>query len=732
MEAWVSSEEITSRLGYKILLAGLSEAGKTAVKRIFFLKQKTEDVTNLAATINYERMSISIKDIPVTILDLGGQKIFLRRFLSSFSPFVFSKVKSFIFLIDVANKTSTNNSIQYFSACLEKLAQHSPDTEIFVFLHKNDLVINLPNSENIHAQLKERFQLNCATKLKFFRTTIYRPGTIIDAFGRIFELAMPQIAWSEFVEERTIGEIEEYHETYITLREPVSEEGVIEPQLEAIPTSTISSEVRSPTFSTSLRKIGDEASLEKLQRLISEAAKKQEKITIQESQTAPFLSSAASEESDKETILSHVEVTPRSEKNLFQEATDSSSSVLQPSASPEEIKSLEIVKDLVEFYRIDQDEAANIVHSGYKRVFEVAAASGIKIPLIMNVLFKYIPFIESKGLKTESLTSSRLLELFSGFLKGLFKEDDILKILVFSVEKSNMTIAQIVDKYLDSTKSIISPPRKKKRKVRVKQEPYEVVKLKIPIEVKNLGGVITLPDTSGLGLKIDIVGQNAQMSFFYRGRSIGSPMVSTTISTNEIIYLLTYEMNMVSLGYFEKEMVTLNFAASVIHEVLHCLQKNNLQSTKEITEPSGERKNTIQFSIPMEIQLIRIVPEGEYFLLPEGEGVAFTIIKDEQGYLLKFTRFGFPVGQIIMIKAVSADFVTRILREEIQLPIESNAVVKMAGRIVHAGLITMIKALETVSSEPYLDTTPVIKMSEEKTEKFSKELEFYLDKLLDD
>ena len=74
MSRWVSESEISQQLGYKILIAGLSEAGKTAVKRIFFLKQQTEDVSQLSATINYERLSLTVNDIPVSIVDLGGQE----------------------------------------------------------------------------------------------------------------------------------------------------------------------------------------------------------------------------------------------------------------------------------------------------------------------------------------------------------------------------------------------------------------------------------------------------------------------------------------------------------------------------------------------------------------------------------------------------------------------------------------------------------------------------------
>ncbi|MFW9995301.1 MAG: ADP-ribosylation factor-like protein, partial [Candidatus Odinarchaeota archaeon] len=217
MSTWISESELASRLGYKILIAGLSEAGKTAVKRIFFMKQQTGDVDKLAATINYERMAVSIKGVPITIVDLGGQRVFIRRFLSKFSPFVFSNVQVFIFVIDVSEKSTRNNSIQYFTNCVEKLKQYSPEARIFVFLHKNDLVRALPNYESIHIQLKEQFQLESPKKIGFLRTTIYRPGSVIDAFGRIFELAMPEIANSDYVDGRTIGQIEEYAEKFFTV-----------------------------------------------------------------------------------------------------------------------------------------------------------------------------------------------------------------------------------------------------------------------------------------------------------------------------------------------------------------------------------------------------------------------------------------------------------------------------------------------------------------------------------
>ncbi|MFX1513315.1 MAG: ADP-ribosylation factor-like protein [Promethearchaeota archaeon] len=214
MNGWISESEVTSLMGYKILLAGLSEAGKTSVKRIFFFKQTTTDVDNLSATIDYERMAVSISDTPITIVDLGGQRVFIKQFLTEFSPFIFSSVHTFIFVIDVAAKSTRNDAIKYFSSCVERLQKYSPETEYFVFLHKNDLVRLSPNYESIHEQLKERFQLECPIKIRFLRTTIYDPKSVVDAFGRIFEITLPNIAKSEYVNGQIIGEIEEYAQKF--------------------------------------------------------------------------------------------------------------------------------------------------------------------------------------------------------------------------------------------------------------------------------------------------------------------------------------------------------------------------------------------------------------------------------------------------------------------------------------------------------------------------------------
>ena len=125
MSKWISAQDLEATMGQKILIAGLQEAGKTAIKRIFFLRQQAIDVGGLKATIDYERLAVRINNVPITVVDLGGQRIFIRRFLSSFSPFIFNSVKVFIFVIDVSMKSTRNNAVQYFISAVEKLKEFS-------------------------------------------------------------------------------------------------------------------------------------------------------------------------------------------------------------------------------------------------------------------------------------------------------------------------------------------------------------------------------------------------------------------------------------------------------------------------------------------------------------------------------------------------------------------------------------------------------------------------------
>jgi hypothetical protein len=545
-KGWVKQSVIDARLGYKILIGGLSEAGKTAVKRIFFLKHTTEEVDGLSATLSYERLSISIKKTPITILDLGGQKIFLKRFLTTFSPFIFSSVVTLVFLIDVSNRTTRNNAIQYFQACVEKLDGYSPEAKIFVFLHKNDLVEDWPNYETIHHILKEEFQVACKKNIRFFRTTIFNPESVTRSFGRIIELSMPDLSRSELVGGHTIGEIEEYSEKTKPVIKPLSIEEISKPKMK-----------EEITFQGE----EDPAYLERIQDLMRSSIVDE---SIKPLTSQSTLREVITEEMAEETELIHI---------TSPEDSSSAQQLSPMESTPEEVEINREISSLIDYYGIDTELATEIVDSGYNSLFKMAATAGVPINLVSDVIIKYIPFLKSKEIGIEKLTLERLLDLFSSYLRGAVSQDDLFSCLIFATEKPKMSIDDIVVKYLTK---IRDKPKKPTVKTSAIIEQVPTAKIEV------VEGIIDLPNTKGLGFKANLIEKLVYLTLYCDNRIVNRTKISLTISVKELIYLLTYQMNLESLGLITGGKRAISLSARIIHEALLQMSKEKLTSSSEI------------------------------------------------------------------------------------------------------------------------------------------------------
>ncbi|MHA1168872.1 MAG: ADP-ribosylation factor-like protein, partial [Candidatus Hodarchaeales archaeon] len=632
MSVWVSESELASRLGYKILIAGLSEAGKTAVKRIFFMKQQTQDVDSLGATINYERMAVSIAGVPITIVDLGGQRIFIKRFLSNFSPFIFSAVQVFIFLIDVAAKTTRNNSIQYFASCVEKLKTHSPDAQYFVFLHKNDLVRHLPNYESIHTQLKERFQQECSSKIHFLRTTIYKPESVIDAFGRIFEIATPQIARSEYVDGRTIGPVEEFAEKFYT----VSMQDEICPNcfkpLVDSPDGLVcsfcgSQKVKIESDSTDSSSVA----LENLQAIMRESLTKGQAVTVEE-ETSPILPATGAKEDRSSAVIEKLQmlmkesmtgntiqepikaaeeqittgppfkvdesVSKRAESipeikplemvsSVFDEELDedlaqvvSVKSVFDEETIIDEMKSLEKtssleIPHLTKFYGITEKEAIALVEGGYISIFETAAKAGVPVKILLSVFFKFIPYMKDKGLSGGNNFDNRMMEVFFAHLNGLVREDEIFETIVFVANKQDMSVEQIVKKYL------VKLRHEKERKKKLVEKVLAKETITLP------ENVIPFSQIRNIGFKAEKEDSNCRISFYHGADCVNVTVVSTRMSINELKYMVIYESELPIKG---KEKEFAETAAPLIREEIYRLFKpKKIEIQKSVTIEKVEK-----------------------------------------------------------------------------------------------------------------------------------------------
>jgi hypothetical protein len=366
----------------------------------------------------------------------------------------------------------------------------------------------------------------------------------------------------------------------------------------------------------------------------------------------------------------------------------------------------------------------------------MATTSGIPIPLVTDILLKYLPFVKSsQGPKKFGLLNrEKLLELFHVYLKGQLQETDIVKCLVLATEKTKMNISDIVKKYL-------TPEKKEKKKKEIKEKKLpELAKLEMPVEAESVEGIITLPDTQGMGFKVEIIqpeGLNARISFHLQGpvgqrELVGSSIVSSKITNDEILYLLAYEMNMTGLGIFEDGIASMSFASRIIHEALQQVREKDLSSTSEVKttkvrKEEGYLAETINFIIPMEIEI-----EGNHILIPDSENVAFTVEKAKTGILLSFIQRGFPIGQATVTDSITILQIRKLLKEAMQIPIESDGAVDFAGRIIHAAIKNLIESAEAVISPTptEIQAKSVLKpVLEEQKDETSEQLRSYLELL---
>jgi hypothetical protein len=338
-----------------------------------------------------------------------------------------------------------------------------------------------------------------------------------------------------------------------------------------------------------------------------------------------------------------------------------------------------------------------------------------------------MPFIrESQGEeKYKLLTQSRMMELFSIILKGNIKDEDIVKCMVFAIERSDFTMEEILSKYL-VPKEIVAL---KHIEEEIKAKESKLTHLDVSIEAESSAGIILLPNTPGIGFKADLVddGLNVRLSFYLQNpmgnrELIGSSVVSSSSSTEELLYLLAYEMNLMSLGVFEDGISSMFFAAKIIHESVRQIKAQELSSTAEVRTKTvrnelGYLANTINFIIPLDIEV-----DGNYFLLPDSENVSFRLDKASKGFIISFLQRGFPIGQTQIVETITHHQIMRLLKEAMQIPINSEESVDFAGRII----IAAIKNFLTHGT--YTDQEGVI-IKQDDEEETSKELREYLNYL---
>ncbi|MHA2225582.1 MAG: ADP-ribosylation factor-like protein [Candidatus Hodarchaeales archaeon] len=168
----------------KILILGLAKSGKSTIIKVVTegkIPSKEEDYN---ATIDYERKQKVIAGTELTIFDLGGQTAFLDRFTGELSEFIFSGVKTLVFVVDSIEIRDISRAKYYLDLSLKKIEQFSPEATIFLFQHKADLVPKKLKNE-VRKTISDYISAGVTRKLKYHTTTVFS-DSIFRAMGEVY------------------------------------------------------------------------------------------------------------------------------------------------------------------------------------------------------------------------------------------------------------------------------------------------------------------------------------------------------------------------------------------------------------------------------------------------------------------------------------------------------------------------------------------------------------------
>jgi Glu-tRNA(Gln) amidotransferase subunit E-like FAD-binding protein len=169
------------------------------------------------------------------------------------------------------------------------------------------------------------------------------------------------------------------------------------------------------------------------------------------------------------------------------------------------------------------DHATKLIDIEYEMIFNQARIAKISLILVLKILFKDIIDIKEEGFNIQGIDQGKILTVFTAYKSGLIKEEDIKDCLTLIAIKPDIPVLSIIKEGLSKSKI---------RAIKVEQ----IEKVEKEIQV--------LPELEGFGFKIEAQEGNCLLTLFHKSKPIGNAMLSPSIPSHRIIYLLTFELNL--------------------------------------------------------------------------------------------------------------------------------------------------------------------------------------------
>ena len=155
----------------KIILIGLSNAGKTCIYERVFEGKKPWELMHSASTkgISYKKYKVGSMTKPM-IWDLGGQQQYFDEYHTTLRKDIFKKAAILLYVIDVTDVERFENSRIELEWSVNQVKLLNPDTIINVLFHKIDLV---HDKDILIPHLKKFLSQNIPHKINYYSTSIF-------------------------------------------------------------------------------------------------------------------------------------------------------------------------------------------------------------------------------------------------------------------------------------------------------------------------------------------------------------------------------------------------------------------------------------------------------------------------------------------------------------------------------------------------------------------------------
>jgi len=169
----------------KIVLTGLSNAGKTCIYERVFEGKKPWELIHSASTkgIAYREYTVGSMATPM-IWDLGGQQQYLDEYHGVLRNDIFRKASILLYVLDVTDVDRFESSRLELEWGVSQIILFNPKAKIHFFFHKIDLI---HDKKELISNLKKLFSQNISHEIIYHSTSIFDES--------LFK------AWSEIIRE---------------------------------------------------------------------------------------------------------------------------------------------------------------------------------------------------------------------------------------------------------------------------------------------------------------------------------------------------------------------------------------------------------------------------------------------------------------------------------------------------------------------------------------------------